>query len=272
MLLDSWLHTATSRLESIGIGTARLDALVLLEDALKKDRSHLLAHPEIKIPERTLNLINAQIARRGRHEPLAYIRRKTEFYCREFFVDQRVLEPRPESETMIDVLMTLAQLPNWPVHSRLADVGAGSGAIGITAALELSNATVDLLEIDPGAIKVAQKNVDKFAITIRVIKSDLLLNSTKDYDVLLCNLPYVPDNFRINPAAMNEPSVAIFGGPDGIDIYRQLFTQISKLNKKPLYVLCESMPPQHQKLARIAKSFEYKLSGVEDFIQVFEKN
>lgn len=264
--IAQWLKHANTLLQASDISTARLDALVLLEDCLNTNRAQLLAHPDQLLSVEQEKVLTRQIERRKNHEPLAYIRGKTEFYGRTFYVDHRVLEPRPETETMIDLLLAL---PDLPTKAAIADVGTGSGAIGITVKLELPNAQVDLLEIDPAAIKVAQKNVKKFTTDIKITQSDLLANTTGPYDILLCNLPYVPDNFRINPAAMNEPRTAIFGGPDGMDLYRRLFEQISTHQKKPLYILTEALPPQHEELAVIAKAVGFALTQTDDFVQVF---
>jgi len=155
---------------------------------------------------------------------------------------------------------------------KIADVGAGSGALGITAWLESSAAQkphVDLLEIDPKACKIAQINVDKYTTSINVIKSDLLAASAQAYDILLCNLPYVPDSYTVNMAALQEPKLAIFGGPDGLNLYRRLFSQLEEVSKRPLYILCESLPPQHKELAKVARSHGYRLEREDDFIQVF---
>jgi release factor glutamine methyltransferase len=177
-----------------------------------------------------------------------------------------VLEPRPESETMIDLLKEIVPAGR---SVRIADVGTGSGALGITAKLEVPNSEIDLLEIDQKALQVAKMNVDLFTISVSVIQSDLLASTSVSYDILMCNLPYVPDDFQINPAAMREPKIAIFGGPDGLDLYRKLFDQVTKSADQPLYLLTEAMPPQHEELAGIAALGGYILIRSEDFIQVF---
>jgi release factor glutamine methyltransferase len=261
----TWLKRTQNLFTESGVGTARLDALVLLEDCTGKDRSYLLTHPESILTNKQTTILDNQVARRSKHEPLAYIRGHTEFYGREFIITSAVLEPRPESETMIELLKSL---PGLRRTMHIADVGTGSGALGITAALE-TGCTVELLEIDDSAIKVARKNVKKFATSIFVIKSDLLSNTPKKYDILLCNLPYVPSNFHINSAALNEPKIAIFGGLDGLDVYRRLFTQLQAIARKPSYILTEALPPQHTKLAQIAHAGGFKLLKAEDFIQVF---
>lgn len=264
--VKDWLKTAEHLLSSTGIATARLDSLVLLEDCLGRDRSYILAHQELEISAEQERLLKNVLKQRAEHIPLAFVRGKTEFFGREFVVSAAVLEPRPESETMIELLKTLPDLPKAP---RIADVGTGSGALGITAVLELTDASAELLEIDPEALKVAKTNVDLFTARATVKKSDLLAQSSQDFNVLLCNLPYVPDDHTINQAAMHEPRIAIFGGPDGLDVYRKLFEQVKKLPKRPLYILTEALPPSHEALSGLARAAGYELEKSEDFIQVF---
>ncbi len=279
MNASDWLAGATKRLELQGIGTARLDSLVLLEDISGKDRGYLLAHPETLLTSQELSKLTNLLNLRAGHQPLAYVRGKTEFYGREFIITPAVLEPRPESETMIDLLKKYLTLPSTALGEsysdkrlRLADVGSGSGALGITSQLELQNLHVDLLEIDDEALKISKSNVDLFTLSINVIKSDLLSSTESDYDILLCNLPYVPDDHTINQAAMMEPRLAIFGGRDGLDLYRRLFEQVKFSKNKPLLILTESLPPQHVVLSTIANESGYKLLDEEDFIQVFTLN
>ncbi len=266
MTAKEWLKQSTQKLVRAGIGTARLDTLVLLEDVTGRDRAWLLAHGEHELSPKEIDKLEKLLARRSKHEPLAYVRTKSEFYGRNFIITSAVLEPRPESETMID---QLKKLPNLSKNAKIADVGAGSGALGITAKLELPETRVELLEIDPKALKIAHKNVEKYTADIKIIKSNLLQAASQDNNVLLCNLPYVPDSHKVNEAALYEPKIAIFGGPDGLDIYRSLFKQIKELKKQPLFILTESLPPQHEVLERIASLAGYKLLETDDFIQVF---
>ncbi|HVS59019.1 MAG TPA: HemK/PrmC family methyltransferase [Candidatus Saccharimonadales bacterium] len=262
----TWLKRAQDLFKGAGIGTARLDALVLLEDCIGMDRSHLLAHPELELSAAQVHILENRVARRVKHEPLAYIRGHTEFFGREFIITNAVLEPRPESETMIELLKSLPLLRRT---MKIADIGTGSGALGITASLE-TGCKVDLIDIDPAALAIAKRNVIKFATDNFAILSDLLENTAQKYDILLCNLPYVPSKFYINSEALNEPKIAIFGGLDGLDVYRQLFSQLTHLPQKPRYILTEALPPQHTKLAHIASDAGYRSYKTEDFIQVFQ--
>ncbi len=260
------LAQATSELEKAGIGSARLDALILLEDLLRRERSYILAHPEIKLTSSQLKKLQVQIERRASHEPLSYIRGFTEFYGRKFKVNKHVLEPRPESETMIELLKKL-KLPYDPA---MADIGTGCGAIGITAALEIHPSNVDLYDIDSSALAVARNNEHMHELKLGIHKRDLLNRVSVSYDVILANLPYVPTTWKINEAAKAEPRLAIFGGKDGLEIYGRLFKQLENFAQKPEYVLTESLPPQHIGLEKIAGGSGYKKIKSKDFIQIFK--
>jgi release factor glutamine methyltransferase len=152
----------------------------------------------------------------------------------------------------------------------MADIGTGCGAIGITAALEFPGSIVDLYDISAGALAVAKHNTHLHELHLHTRKMNLLSRPLRPYDVILANLPYVPDKWKINEAAMAEPKIAIFGGKDGLEIYRKFFHQLQRLTWKPRFILTESLPPQHDNLARIARANSFRLFKSEDFIQVFK--
>lgn len=266
MTTQYWLNTATHFLESKGISTSRLDCLVLLEDTINLNRAQILAEPTTEMKAPQVAHLQKLLIRRSKHEPLSYIRGHSEFFGRKFIINPSVLTPRPESEAIIEILKSL---PLASKNVKIADIGTGSGALGITAALELKNASVELLEINPPALKVANLNVDRLTTEVTIIKTDLLEGSPKDYDVLLCNLPYVPDKYKLNKAAEHEPSIALFGGPDGLDLYRKLFEQLATVQKQPLFILTESLPEQHDKLSALASKNGYILTKTVDFVQLF---
>lgn len=265
MIVGTWLTRATHQLEKASVTTARLDCLILLEDTLGKDRTQVLANPDLELTNEQENLLNKQIARRSKHEPLAYIRGKSEFFGREFLVNEHTLEPRPETETMIDLLKQIVK------GDTVVDVGTGSGCIAITAKIELPHLQIIATDIDATCLEAAQKNAEKHHIDVTFRRGNLLKPLAETHiDILLCNLPYVPAKYELNQAATFEPKHAIFGGEDGLDYYRQLFDQVSNRAEKPLWILTESLPFQHEELATIAAQCTYKLAQTEDFIQVFE--
>lgn len=279
MTVNEWLRQAQSKLDDSEVATARLDSLVLLEDATGKERSWLLAHPDTNLDDLCERLIlsqlNIKVARRAEHEPLSFIRGKSEFYGREFIVSPDTLEPRPETETMVTLLRDIVDSKKL-IDNCLADIGTGSGCIAVTVKKLFPEAEVYATDINESALEIAKKNAKNHNADIYFYKGNLLEPlynlETKTFN-LLCNLPYVPTKYELNSAAKHEPKVAIFGGKDGLGLYRQLFGQLAskKLKDKNVsYVLTESLPFQHESLAKIAKSAGYKLIKTDDFVQVFQ--
>lgn len=267
MTTGEFLTAATTQLSRAGIESARLDCLVLLEDELELDRAHLLARPETALSAARLARLRTKLGRRARHLPLAYIRGKAMFYGREFAITRHVLVPRPESETIIEMLKKLP----LPAGGRLADIGTGSGCLGITAALELPDIIVDLYDIDARALACAKRNAQAFGLPLKTYREDLLEGAlSRRYTVLLANLPYVPTDYAINQAARQEPKLALFAGTDGLDVYRRFWTQLeAPAPHKPRHVLTEALPSQHAALAKLARGAGYRIAASDDFVQYF---
>lgn len=264
MKIAKWLTNSAALLKRAGISTARLDCLILLEDVLQKNRAFLFAHDDDELSTTQLSKLDAFVTQRRRHIPLAYIRQKTEFFGRTFIVTPAVLEPRPESETIIELLL------QEPVITSVIDVGCGSGALGITTKLELPRVSVTAIDLDPACLKVTRQNAAQLRADITTMQNDLLTGikpETIQDAHIVANLPYVPDDYALNEAALHEPRLAIFGGPDGLDLYRALFAQLQ--GTRPAAILCESLPMQHQALAAIALQHGFTLRATHDFIQYF---
>lgn len=279
MTISDWLKQSLAKLETAGIATARLDSLVLLEDELGKDRAWLLAQPDYRLQRSEIRNLSTKIAQRCQHMPLAYIRGHAEFYGREFMVNTHTLVPRPETETMVDLLKTLmpgVQPPAYKNEVVMVDVGTGSGAIAITLKLEFPGTKAIATDIDKTCLEVARTNAQKLGADVEFMHGTLL-QPLKDRKfgaeklILLCNLPYIPDSFNINRAATHEPKHALFGGNDGLDVYREMFAEVAANDWKPAYIFTESLPPQHAELSKIAKATGYTLQKTDDFIQLFQE-
>ncbi len=123
-------------------------------------------------------------------------------------------------------------------------------------------------DIDPKCLEAAEQNAETLGANVHFYESNLL-EQVDACDILLCNLPYVPDDFHINTAATHEPKRALFGGKDGLDLYRIMFEQITQNTWKPGYILTESLPPQHEELTVIANAAGFYPQKTDDFIQLF---
>ena len=270
MTIQEWLTTTSSQLGSAGIDTARLDALVLLSDELGHDKSWVLGHPEHALQGSEIKKLSTKIIQRTQHIPLAYIRGIAEFYGRTFTVNEHVLVPRPESEAMIELLKKLPIIPS----TTIIDIGTGSGALAITAALELPTARIVATDIDPSTLTVARNNAKQLHAAITFLQGDVLqpiigVDPNVQNAVVLANLPYVPTTYPTNRAAAHEPSLALFGGSDGLELYKKLCAQLMVFEHKPTTIITESLVMQHPALTELMKATGYNLVSADGLAQCF---
>lgn len=267
MTISEWMIDAMVRLKRADIPNGRTDALVLLSDLFDVDKSWVHTNPDHILDELQLREINFLLDKRIDHTPLAYIRGHTEFYKRQFLVNSQVLVPRPESESFITIAKTLEfEVP------RIADIGTGSGCLGISAGLEISDAIVHLYDISPEALAVARHNATALDQSVMLYQSDLLQNLQHGlYDIVLANLPYVPKNLITGPEILREPAIALFSGIDGLQHYRRFWQQTRELKIQPRYILTESLENQHGSVQTLAKNAGYRLMRTDVLVQLFKR-
>lgn len=210
-------------------GEAVLDAQLLLAQAMKTDRTAILAHPEQRLSEREEDSFRRAVERRMLGEPLAYILGKRAFYDREFRVTPATLIPRPETEIMLEA--ALASVPNEGTGVTLADVGTGCGALAICFAALRPCARVWASDLCVDAISVAKLNGKNEGVSVEWVQGDLLQPFAARgirLDRVLANLPYVPTAvLRCLDVGKHEPWLALDGGEDGLTVIRRLLSQIA---------------------------------------------
>ncbi|HEY81329.1 MAG TPA: peptide chain release factor N(5)-glutamine methyltransferase [Anaerolineae bacterium] len=221
------LREATEVLKRAGVDTPTLDAELLLAHALGVARSWLLAHPEQHLTPEQEAAFRALLARRTAREPLAYITGQRAFYDIQLEVTPAVLTPRPETEELVERALTwLRERPRAVV----VDVGTGSGAIALTVARHASQSRVYAIDISPQALDVARRNARRLGLTARVafLLGDLLAPLPEPVDIILANLPYIPEGVRTDlmpEVAAFEPPEALFSGERGLDHIARLLAQ-----------------------------------------------
>lgn len=271
--IDQWLQNATEQLKKADIDSARLDAEIILCHTLRHPKTYLHAHGDELIEPRMLEIANARLDLRFNRVPVAYIIGHWEFYGRRFKVTTATLIPRPETETMIELLKAIvpANLPLLPQTLHVVDVGTGSGCLGITAKLELPELNITLLDISTHALKVAETNAKVFDVDVQCIKSDLLTSYPFQPDIILANLPYVDESWEVSPETTNEPREALFAAKNGLALIDKLIEQSSSRLPEKGFLLLEADKRQHAAIAKTAKSNDFTVVNIQGLIVCLQK-
>ena len=208
------------------LGLARLDAQLLLLHVLQRpanDRAWLLAHDEDSLSANEASAFQALCARRAAGEPLAYIVGHKEFFGLELQVDQRVLVPRPDTETLVQ--WALDVIPGLTRDPRVIDLGTGSGAIALAIKRQCPAARVEATDRSEDALAVARANASLHALDVEFRQASWLAGCEVRYDLIVSNPPYVAENDPHLSALASEPLHALAAGPDGMDDLRILVAE-----------------------------------------------
>lgn len=213
------LALATAELRDAGCESPRLDAELLLADAMGGTRTALHLNPERELTQAASDRFAEALRRRRDREPVAYIVGTKGFRHIDLAVDARVLVPRPETELLVEVVLSL------PRGARVADVGTGSGAVALALKYERPDLQVIATDISEDALAVARANAARLGLDVTFAQGDLLQALGPDpLDAILSNPPYVPsrDAPTLAPELGHEPPGALFAGADGLDVLRRL--------------------------------------------------
>ncbi len=255
------LVEATRILKKIALPHSAFEAEILLSHVLGKSREYLLAHPDTRLKTAQQKIFLALLRRREKGEPLAYLT-KTQVFCGlEFCINAHVLIPRPETELLVDWAQEkIRRLAPKPV---LADLGTGSGCIGITLAKLFPSLKIYAVDISPAALRLARRNARKHHVANIKFRPGNLLAAlppvfwkNQSAKIILANLPYLSNqvyqNFQVS--LKYEPRQALWGGWDGLQYYRQLFPQLKKFwqpEGAPLFIVLEINPEQTSKIRKL---------------------
>ena len=227
--VSTLIKAVTAELNAVGIEDPAINARLLIRQAFSWSATHQLSNLSKIAPTDQLPLLESLVARRINREPLSYITGKTEFFKRQFTVDERVLIPRPESEQL--VAQAINYVRKYGIENpRIADVGTGSGAIAISIALEMPSAEVFATDISSEALEVAHMNARKLGAEVGFTKGNLLGTLQGKFDIIVSNPPYIQSQIikSLEPEVLREPRIALDGGPDGTKVIAPLLEEIQK--------------------------------------------
>lgn len=215
----------TSYLEKRGIGEARLNMQRLVGHFLDFTRVQLYLEFDRPLTEAQLVPIREALKKRGSGIPLQHILGEVEFLTRDFQCDARALIPRPETEELVSLVLkeTLHQ------PARILDVGTGSGVIGVSLAKEIpAPEEVVLSDVSPEALALASENAKTQEAQVTLVQSHLFSNIEGQFDLIVANLPYVPERDRASlaPEVAHDPDLALFSGADGMDLVKEFIAEV----------------------------------------------
>ena len=239
MNLQTALLQGQQLLDDARITAPRLTAEVLLAHAIGCERSWLYAHSDEELREVWWIHYGRYLHERMQGKPTQYITGRQEFYGREFHVTSAVLIPRPETEHSVEAALALCGADLWPA---ILDIGTGSGAIGVTLSLE-TRGRVICTDVSEAAVHVAAKNARRLGSSAQFAVCDLGAAFVAGaFDLVVSNPPYVPgaDQENVQREVRDfEPHIAVFGGSDGLDIYRRLIPEAARLLKPGGHLIME---------------------------------
>jgi release factor glutamine methyltransferase len=217
------LDSALVALNGAGVDSPRLDAELLLADALGVDRTALYIDRDLRVEGPAVRRFQNHVRRRAiERVPVAYLLGRKGFRHLELEVDPRVLVPRPETELLVE--LAVAALPQ---RARVIDVGTGSGAIALALADERPDLQITASDVSADALAVASANARRLGLDVAFAEADGL--PPGDWDAVVANLPYIAEGERLAPEiARHEPRGALFAGPDGLDAIRALVARASR--------------------------------------------
>jgi release factor glutamine methyltransferase len=221
------LQSTTGYFQKRNIESPRLNAEHLLAYVLGRKRLDLYLEFERRLPESELTPLRELVKRRGAGEPLQHLLGTIEFCGRTFVCDKRALVPRPETEQLVELL--ISKFKSEIAHSRIVDVGTGSGVIALTLAAEFPEAEIVAVDILEDALALARENAERLRLAdrVRFLRSNLLGDVPPGFDLIVANLPYVStqDRSNLSREVLHDPEVAVFAGERGDELVLKLIAQ-----------------------------------------------
>jgi len=257
------LHKSYNELFNYNIKTAKIDSELILANLLKISRIDLITKQNVTLSNDQIDLYNNLIERRKKKEPVAYIFNKREFWNESYYVDKRVLIPRPETEIIIEML--LKKIFNKLKTLQILDVGCGSGCLLISCLKEFSKSKGTGVDISSSAIEVSNINIkqNQLKSRARLIKKDLFkLNLKNKFDIIVSNPPYLTNSIYTKldyDIKFYEPKRALVAGVDGLKFYEKIVSIASTNLKKNGFLGLEIGDGHYNKIKKLLLANAFKI-------------
>ena len=237
--MNDFIISSLEKLKKKNIPNAEIDLRVLLNYSKYSKNEIILSN--FDLDQINIDLFNKILIRRLSNEPISKIINKKNFWKDEFFVNQFVLDPRPETEGIVEESIKL--IKNKHSMIKILDIGTGSGALAISLAREFTNANIMATDISEEAIKVANKNINNKKLNNQIqLRKTTLDNINEKFDLIVSNPPYLTKKELENTSyeiKNYEPLIALDGGEDGLNFYRYFSRKINKIMDVNSYLILE---------------------------------
>lgn len=249
------LLSAVEAFDYAGIDTPQMDARLLLCHVAEISHSQLISRMQEPVSNEVQQAFAAVVSRRLANEPVHRIIGKREFYGREFVLGIDALIPRPDTETLVDVVLEKITDRNQPLT--ILDLGTGSGSIALTLACELGKSQVIAVDVSEPVLENCRENSANLGVSDRVtvLKSDMFEYVEGEFDLIVSNPPYIPTNDigGLSPEVrLYDPQRALDGGMDGLDFYRQIFASAKDYLKQGSMLIVEFGIGQADNISQLA--------------------
>lgn len=258
------LQEARKKLDSSGVENSKLDSLILLSNATSLSKEQIIFNPESELTKSNYDIFVSFVERRCRREPVSHIIQKREFFGEEFFVNCDVLDPRPDSESLIELVLKIFPQKNDQI--KILELGVGSGCLIITLLNLYKAAIAHGVDISSKELNICQKNAEMRRVDNRLFlkESDLFsqIDRQEKFDLIISNPPYIPrDTIKsLAPEVrLYEPITALDGGFDGLDFYRKIASQAGDFLKKEGKLVFEIGFGQEQEVIKICAENSFRL-------------
>ncbi|MBO21289.1 MAG: protein-(glutamine-N5) methyltransferase, release factor-specific [Rhodospirillaceae bacterium] len=263
------LVQAADRLKAAGAQTPELDARVLLCHATGRDYAWVIANGEVEIGPAARDGFAEMLARRERREPVSQIVAAREFWSRDFRVTPDVLTPRPDTETLVETV--LSRIEDWDAPLHMLDLGTGSGCLLLTLLAECPNATGLGIDASPEALEVAASNAVALGLDMRVawLEGDWCDGLDGNFDVIVSNPPYIARHElrHLEPEVRDyEPRLALDGGADGFAAYRRIVPALRRLGTGASVIALELGQGQAHGVAALGRVAGLRIADVDQDI------
>ena len=263
MIIKEVLKTAIEKLKNKNIEDASMKVKMILSDTLNKEKEYLLVHDQDELDEDILKVFDERLNKLISGKPIQYILNKQDFMGLHFYVDENVLIPQPVTENLVEEVIKISEILKMGKEQlKVLDMCTGSGAIAVSLSKYIDKALIYASDISINALDVAKKNAKSNSLDITFIHSDLFndIEISNQFDIIVSNPPYIETEVikSLSKEVQEEPIIALDGGKDGLDFYREIIKCAKEYLIKDGYLVLEIGYDQKDSVIKLLQDNDYK--------------